>query len=113
MDSTDLVRYKQLLLDKQRELLGTRNGTAAPVPSAADTRGDVLDQASAETEAKIQARLRQTESHLLRAIEDALARIEQGTFGICASCKGLISDARLNAVPWARMCRNCKEQNQT
>ena len=113
MKATDLERYKLMLLAKQREVLGARDGNAAPVPSAGDIRGDVIDKASMETEAKIQARLRQTESHLLRAIEDALARIEQGTFGVCANCKNIISHARLKAVPWTRLCRDCKEHDQT
>lgn len=43
----------------------------------------------------------------LRAIDAALARIEAGTFGICAKCGEDISEERLEAVPHAALCRNC------
>jgi DnaK suppressor protein len=46
----------------------------------------------------------------MRAIEDAVARINRGSFGICEVCKQPISKARLEAVPWTRVCRDCKEE---
>ncbi len=67
-------------------------------------------KAGTETEAKVQVRLRQTEDRLLRAIDEALARIARGAFGVCEACRHPISKARLNAVPWTRLCRDCKEQ---
>ena len=112
MDTADLERYKQLLLAKRRELLAARRTSEVLAPAARDLRGDLIDQATAETEAKVQVRLRQTESHLLRAIEEALARIEQGTFGMCQACGHPIASGRLNAVPWTRLCRDCKEQEK-
>jgi RNA polymerase-binding transcription factor DksA len=45
----------------------------------------------------------------MRAIEDALARINRGLFGVCEVGKLPISKARLEAVPWTRVCRDCKE----
>lgn len=110
MQRNELERYKALLLAKKRELLNGKAGAEAPVPAAGVTRGDVADQASAAVEADLQVRLRQTDGRLLRAIEEGLARIERGTFGACAACGQPISAARLDAVPWTRLCRNCKEQ---
>jgi DnaK suppressor protein len=46
----------------------------------------------------------------LRAVEAALARIRDGTFGICEACQNPISRARLEAVPWTRHCRDCKQR---
>ena len=112
VDAGDLSRYKRLLLAKQRQVVAARAAEEAPAPAAGHVRGDVIDQASAEAEAKVQARLRQTESHLLRAIEEALARIEQGSFGVCQACGRPISEARLDAVPWTRVCRECKESGK-
>jgi len=54
--------------------------------------------------------LHQSDAHLLRAIEDALARISRGGFGVCEVCKRPIVKARLEAVPWTRLCRKCKER---
>jgi DnaK suppressor protein len=112
VDMADLERYRELLLAKRRELRAARGSGEVLAPAARETRGDLIDQATAETEAKVQVRLRQTESHLLRAIEEALARIDQGTFGVCQECKFPIASARLNAVPWTRLCRDCKEQER-
>jgi hypothetical protein len=57
--------------------------------------------------------LQQTDSKLLRAIEDALTRIRHEEYGICGECGQLISKARLEAVPWTRWCRDCKERQDS
>jgi RNA polymerase-binding transcription factor len=108
MDAKELDRYKQLLLAKQLEVLAARNGSVGL--AAGGPHGDLMDQATQETEAKLQLRLRLTEGHLLRAIEEALGRIVHGTFGVCETCRHPISRVRLEAVPWTRHCRDCKEQ---
>jgi RNA polymerase-binding transcription factor DksA len=87
MDRKDLDRYKRVLLEKRGE----------------------MSIASAEA-AELQIHLHETDLRLLRAIEDALARIRHGTFGTCEACQNPISRARLEAVPWARLCRDCKER---
>jgi hypothetical protein len=59
------------------------------VPAAGGLQGDVIDQANADAEAELQIRLHQTDGRLLRAIEEALARIRQRTYGVCVVCKSL------------------------
>ncbi len=110
MDRKELARYKELLHAKKRELAAGKAAAEAPVPAAGVMRGDVADQAAAATEADVQVRLRQTDSKLLRAVDEALGRIEHGAFGVCTACGQPISAARLEAVPWTRLCRDCKEQ---
>jgi DnaK suppressor protein len=107
-----VARYKLLLLAKRQEVLAARGGSALPPRAADDTPADVIDKATAETEVKVQVRLRQTESHLLRAIEEALARIDQGIFGRCRVCGKPIPEVRLDAVPWTHVCRKCKESEK-
>jgi DnaK suppressor protein len=102
--------FKRLLLAKQQEVLAGKNGIALSSRQDGEPQGDAADQATVETEAKVQARLRQTESHLLRAIDEALSRMEQGSFGVCQVCGNPIPQVRLEAVPWTRVCRECKEQ---
>lgn len=70
---------------------------------------DLGDIANAGVEAELPARLRQTETHLLRAIDEALMRMRKGTHGICEICNQPISKVLLEVVPWARHCRDCKE----
>ena len=112
VNARDLDRYKRLLLGKLDELSARRGGTETLVPGAGEQHGDLVDQANSDAEAELQIRVHQSDAHLLRAIEEALARIRQGTFGVCEACKQPISKARLEAVPWTRHCRNCKEQQR-
>jgi DnaK suppressor protein len=73
----------------------------------------LVDHAAAAVEAEVQVRLRETDSKLLRAIDEALGRMERNTFGVCQACGKPISAARLDAVPWSRLCRECKEQSKS
>ncbi len=113
MGQVDLQRYKRLLLEKRRDLSSAQGDARALVPAAGGLQGDMIDQANADAEAELQIQLHQTDGRLLRAIEEALARIRQGAYGVCEVCKRPISKARLEAVPWTRRCRECKEQKGT
>jgi DnaK suppressor protein len=112
LNDRDLERYKRLLVTKRDELSAARDQGATVLPSASTSEGDFMDQASADAEAELQIQLRQTDGRLSKAIEDALARIRAGTFGICGACKGPIAKARLEAVPWTHLCRDCKERER-
>ena len=113
MEARGLQRYKRLLLTKLEELSASRGKAETVVPAAGDRQGDVADQANSDTEAQLQIRLHQTDGRLLRAIEEALVRVKQGTYGVCVTCGHPISKARLNAVPWTHHCRNCKEREHS
>ncbi len=113
MNARDLDRYKRLLLAKLDEVSATRRGAETPVPGADERPGDLVDQANSDAEAELQIGVHHSDAHLLRAIEEALARIRRGTFGVCQVCKQPISRARLEAVPWSRLCRECKERQST
>ena len=83
------------------------------IPTAGELHADPVDMTSCETDAATQIRLQQTDGKLLRAIEDALTRIRHEGFGIWEECGVPISKARLEAVPWTRWCRGCKERQDT
>ena|SRR5258708_21463384 len=102
MSPADLQRYKKLLLEKGRELSSAQDDTRARVPAVGDLQGALIDEANAEAE--LQIRLHRTDGRLLRAMEEALGRIRQGTYGICEVCNQPISRARLEAVPWTHHC---------
>lgn len=102
----ELERYTTLLFAKRAELWA--RGVA--LPPAGGTKGDILDVASADVEADLQVRLREVDRLLLKEVEDALGRIRAGSFGVCEACSQPIAKARLNVVPWARLCRDCGER---
>jgi DnaK suppressor protein len=110
MDRKDLDRYKRALLEKRGQMSIASAEAESPIPAAGHQQGDPVDQANANAEAELQIHLHQTDVRLLRAIEDAFARINHGTYGVCTVCKQPISKARLNAVPWTHLCRECKER---
>jgi DnaK suppressor protein len=113
MGPADLQRYHSLLLKKQHELSSALSEAYSRVPAAGSLQGDMIDQANADADAALQIRLHRTDGRLARAIEEALARIKRGTYGVCEVCRQPISEARLEAVPWTHLCRGCKELSAT
>lgn len=108
MQSNKVRNYKRLLIARRDELL-KQGGIGSGVSHTVSEPTDVSDQAKTAQETELTARLRQTNSHLLRAIEEALETMKRGTFGVCAHCGRPIGRLRLYAVPWTRLCLNCKE----
>jgi len=106
--------YRESLLHKKAEILTT--GGIRPIAAQMENnsrQGDLADQASGNNEVHIQLKLKQTDAKILQAIDEALNRIEKGTFGICRDCGEPISPARLNAIPWTRVCITCKEKQNS
>jgi len=112
VNKEDLDRYRQLLLAKRREIEAEAVGTISAAGGQGERQPDVIDQATEAAQVDLQARLHQTDSRLLRAIDEALARMGRHAFGVCEACSRPISTARLDAVPWTRLCRDCKELQQ-
>ena len=65
------------------------------------------DQAIDLEDDEVLERLGRTQQQELRLLNDALKRIVDGTYGVCAKCGDDISQARLDAVPYAMICRDC------
>ncbi len=70
---------------------------------------DELDEIEGAVVREIAIRNLDRESGLLREIRSALRRIDEGTFGTCLNCEEAISQRRLLAAPWARLCLQCQE----
>ena len=108
----DLEPYKEALLRKRAEILSS-GGAVKPLQTSMETntrQGDLADQATGNNEVHIQLKLKQTDAKILQAIEEALWRMEKGTYGTCRDCEEPIAPARLNAIPWTRVCITCKEK---
>jgi DnaK suppressor protein len=107
-----LNALKDALLRKRGEILATSTGTR-PLPESADVnsrQGDLADQATGNNEVHIALKLKQTDAKILQAIEEALYRMERGTYGVCRDCGESIASARLEAIPWTRVCIACKQK---
>ena len=109
MSPLNLKRYRDVLERKRDEILAaTPARTPATEPGAKS--GDWIDQSSQENDVHVRLALKQTDHKLFRAIEDAIHRLDQGTYGICTDCENEIAPARLEAVPWTRVCIDCKSK---
>jgi len=73
---------------------------------------DEVDLASSELNQSMSLRIRDRERELVLKIEEALGKIEDGTFGLCEMCEEPIDTKRLEAQPVADMCIRCKEQEE-
>jgi DnaK suppressor protein len=109
MEPSEIQTYRAVLEQKRDAIL---SAAPARVPSAepGSKRGDWIDHSSEESDIHVRLALKQTDSKLLRAIEEAILRLQQGVYGICMECEEEIAPARLSAVPWTRVCIQCKER---
>jgi DnaK suppressor protein len=110
----NVATYREVLLQKRAEL--EQSAGLLPIQTSIEHNngrsGDMADQAAGNNETHIHLRLKQTDAKILQAIDEALLRIEKGTFGICRDCGEPIAEARLNAIPWTRVCITCKEKQK-
>jgi len=111
MSSLNVKKYQDLLEKKRDDLMAATPARTPPTEPGSKS-GDWIDQSSQESDVHVRLALKQTDAKLLRAIEEAIHRIEQGTYGICMECENEIAPARLEAVPWTRVCIECKEKQQ-
>lgn len=104
-----LTKHKKNLLDKKNDLL--RRITAAKESGESSgevVHGDYIDQANFTQDREITYVLGDRDRQELKAIEAALVRIEEGTYGVCERCSEEIDSRRLEVLPYARFCRNCQ-----
>ena len=110
MKKSELNRHKKVLLEKKSVLEKSIHQGLMAGGGGTDGHGDFADRSAAANEQEINIHLKQTDAKLLRAIEDALLRIEAGSFGVCVECEDEITSARMKAVPWTKVCIACKEK---
>ena len=121
MNRKDLEEFKRLLLRRRAQLSGEVEKLAdeALRQNRQDASGDLssmpihmADIATDNFEKELNLDFIQRESAELRDIDEALARIEEGTFGLCQVCGKRIRKSRLRAVPHARLCIECQRREE-
>ena len=105
----DLARARAQLLRAREALLHRQGDQRADEEELLGVReADPGDAAAAEGGAIPLDSLGASEHHRLTDIADAIDRIDQGRYGMCEECGGVIERGRLEAVPWARRCFSCE-----
>jgi RNA polymerase-binding transcription factor len=104
----DINFFKELLNKQLDELLTRAEKTVAQLVRNDDLSADIVDQASSDIDRNYTLRICDRESRLIGKIKTALAKIEEGTFGICESCDEEIGIERLKARPVTAYCIRCK-----
>jgi len=113
VNQKDLKRYRKMLEDSKLSLLQSAKKTLMEEANFdTDDLPDEIDLASSHYAQSMIFRLRDREKFLLKKIEKALQRIEDGTFGICERCDEPISPKRLDARPVTTLCIRCKEEQE-
>jgi DnaK suppressor protein len=122
MSAVDTEHFRELLLERRRavveaiEYLHKENPrsleeeTGELVSGSADQH--MADTATETVDREIDYTLEETDGRLLAAIDEALARMEAGTYGICVNCGAQIAPERLEAMPWATLCIDCKRKEE-
>jgi DnaK suppressor protein len=104
-----LLLIKKKLLKQRQELLTEAEHTLNnKISTEKETFPDPTDQAVAELDNNFVLRLRGREQKLLKKIDEAISRIDGGTYGVCEECGGQISVKRLEARPVTTLCIECK-----
>jgi DnaK suppressor protein len=106
MNKTDLEKYKAMLLARQAEL---SKGLLNREDIAIQKTPDALDEVQLAGERELAIRNLDRDSNMLRNVRAALARIKDGSYGICLHCEEEIKPKRLEAVPWTLYCIRCQE----
>lgn len=117
----ELRYFKKLILKRKEEILENikRISEDTLKKSQKDASGDIsgytyhmADVATDTYDREFSLGLASNERNLLYELDDALKKIDEGTFGICEECKSLITKARLKALPYARFCVKCQQKKE-
>ncbi len=112
MNQADIEAFRELLKKTRQEILEQGEDTLEDMTEEREMYADPADRASAESDRAFILRLRDRDRKLIRKIDEALERIDAGTYGICEDCGEDISKPRLNARPVTTLCIKCKSRQE-
>jgi DnaK suppressor protein len=106
---------QKMLLEKRQEIMKEIEGNLGQSLTEDQQRRlesarDVGDQALMDLERELGISLMEMRNRRRQSIDEALARLHEGTYGICAECGVEISEKRLQAVPFAKLCVECQSK---
>src|SRR3989337_3165020 len=105
MESLLLVKKNILLREVEERVKKYRDANSEKMT-------DIAEIASSASDGDVERIIAEEDARELKQIEDALARIKAGHYGICEQCGRSIKKARLKAIPFATLCVSCKEEEE-
>lgn len=112
MDPKTIEYFRGVLQGMLDDILTKSQETIEEMTDSGELYADPADRATAESDRAFTLRLRDRERKLVRKIQQAIQRIEDGEFGICSECGEEISVPRLKARPVTTLCINCKSKQE-
>ncbi|TLY18921.1 MAG: transcriptional regulator, TraR/DksA family protein [Nitrospirae bacterium] len=108
---------RMMLLERRQEVMKEIDGLIGhrmsdEIQRRVDSAPDVGDQALLDTERVRDISIMELRNKMRQQIDEALAKLEEGTYGRCADCGAEITEKRLRAVPFARRCVSCQEKQE-
>jgi DnaK suppressor protein len=102
-------RFQRRLEDWRRDIVGKLGASLGPVPQVPNDVRDEEERSADEYYRDLELSVAELHSSVLSQIDDALRRLQVGTYGRCTECLDEIAEARLVALPCVRLCRDCQE----
>ena len=104
---------KTMLVERRREIDDRLRSIRSGLPAQLDDVQDMEEQSVNDLFQDMDFAVMQMKADTLAKIDEALLRLEDGSYGTCAECDQEIAEARLKAVPFATLCRDCQEEEET
>jgi RNA polymerase-binding protein DksA len=114
MDQIFIAKMKESLLESKKQILDQLMATNADFKQIVEgmESKDVVDVAADDIDRKLLETMGTQDLNRVKLIDNALARIEQGKYGLCMKCGHKIPHERLEAIPYALMCIDCKSADE-
>ena len=114
MEKEFIEKMKELLLAEKKDIVSTLMQNSADFKHIVETMEtkDVVDIASDDIDRKMIETIGTQQMNRLNLIDNALSRIEQGRYGLCMKCNKPIPTPRLEAIPFAVLCIDCKSKDE-
>jgi len=112
VEHQDLEHFRRFLTVMLEEAQQKGDSTIEELTDSNEVFADPADRATAESDRSFTLRIRDRERRLIRKIQAALQRIDDGSYGICDDCGEEIGVPRLKARPVTKLCINCKSKQE-
>lgn len=116
MKKADMQPYKERLLALRARLMGDVKAMADVALNDVHSSSMPIHMAelgSENYEQELTLSMMESEEGVLETIDEAIERVNQGTYGKCVECDAVVPKTRLNAIPHAAMCVRCAEKNES